>query len=452
VRCGYTGPRADDPARALREISGRGSARALLLSFLIIALVLGAVGCRRRAPPPRFTVEAEEVAAVLRRTSERLALMPAVAAYKWQHQLPVLDVAREQRLLERVAAQAQALGLDASSAQALLRVQMRLAREVQAQAFAGFRARGLAGAPVRDLDTELRPKVERATERLLAELAAAQPSLQRAPLRQRYTADARRVLAPFGVSDELTGELLDALAAVRPAARSHAQRVSARKVLRVGTSGDYAPFSLERGGALGGTDIALVRRFARTQRLAVRFVRTSWSTLVQDLQQGAFDLAVGGISVTAERRARAAFSVPYHHGGKTAIAACQGPRLASLAEIDRPSVRVIVNPGGTNEAFARSRLHSASLRVFPDNRLIFQEIVSGRADVMITDDIEVAVQTRRHRELCRTTPELFTESDKAWLVPAESDLRQAVDAWLAPQVASGAVAQTLSRAIEAASR
>jgi cyclohexadienyl dehydratase len=131
----------------------------------------------------------------------------------------------------------------------------------------------------------------------------------------------------------------------------------------------------------------------------------------------------------------ARFSVPYHHGGKTAIARCRDrDKLSTLAAIDQPSVRVIVNPGGTNERFARSQLSHADLRVFPDNRTIFAEIMQGRADVMVTDDVEVALQTKLHPQLCRTTRELFAPADKAWLVQPDEQLLREVDAWMSREL------------------
>jgi cyclohexadienyl dehydratase len=173
--------------------------------------------------------------------------------------------------------------------------------------------------------------------------------------------------------------------------------------------------------------------------VSVRFVRTRWASLMRDYARGLFDVAASGISVTPERSAVARFSVPYHHGGKTAIGRCKDrDKLASLAALDQPSVRVIVNPGGTNEAFARSRLSHASLRVFPDNRTIFLEIVRRRADVMVSDDVEVALQTKLHPELCRTTQELFAASDKAWLVQSDDQLVRAADAFLSAELSKGA--------------
>jgi cyclohexadienyl dehydratase len=106
-------------------------------------------------------------------------------------------------------------------------------------------------------------------------------------------------------------------------------------------------------------------------------------------------------------------------------------------------VRVIVNPGGTNERFARSQLSHAALRSFPDNRTIFAEIIQGRADVMVTDDVEVALQTKLHPQLCRTTRELFAPADKAWLVQPDEQLLREVDAWLSREL--GAARSTGAR-------
>src|SRR5689334_11293317 len=66
----------------------------------------------------RFSDEGHEVASVLALMRERLALMPAVAIYKWKHELPVLDPAREAQVLNETVERAEALGLEGASARA----------------------------------------------------------------------------------------------------------------------------------------------------------------------------------------------------------------------------------------------------------------------------------------------------------------------------------------------
>jgi cyclohexadienyl dehydratase len=167
--------------------------------------------------------------------------------------------------------------------------------------------------------------------------------------------------------------------------------------------------------------------------------------MVDDLGRSAFDVSMGGVSITPAREAQGAFSVPYSSGGKTILARCADVRKfhAGLASVDRPKVRVIVNPGGTNEQYVRSTLHHARIVVFPDNRTIFDELTAHRADVMITDDVEAELQSQRHAGLCRAFPGTLTHADKAVFMSRDPDLVKAVNDWLTPALAAGEPARVL---------
>jgi cyclohexadienyl dehydratase len=137
--------------------------------------------------------------------------------------------------------------------------------------------------------------------------------------------------------------------------------------------------------------------------------------------------------------------VPYQSGGKTILARCADARkfLGGLAAVDRPKVRVIVNPGGTNEQYVRSNVHQAQIIVFPDNRTIFDELRARHADVMITDDVEAELQSHNHPGLCRAFPGILTHADKAILMSRDTDLLKAVNGWLTPAIAAGEPARVL---------
>ena len=69
--------------------------------------------------------------------------------------------------------------------------------------------------------------------------------------------------------------------------------------------------------------------------------------------------------------------------------------------------------------------------MFEDNRDIFQQIVNGRADLMITDRIEVALQSTLHPELCGLAGNAtFTYQEKGYLIPRDPELQAAVNNWL----------------------
>lgn len=415
---------------------------------LVLLAVSAAGGPAAIAADARYLEDGAASTRVLDRVGLRLELMPAIAAAKWHAGALVADPARERAVLERMVSEARRLGLAVEPMRALFELQMRFGREAQERLFERWRADGPdAVPPAPDLARELRPRLDALTPDLLRTLHLALPELSGAAAAPALAQRAATRLQGL-LQESQRGELLRALAALRREPVPALSRIRASGVLRIGTPGDYAPFSVEQDGSLGGADIELARRLAAHLGVEAVFVRTSWSTLIPDLAADRFDLAVGGISVTPERRRVALFSRGYHSGGKTPIARCaERQRYDTLAGIDVPGVRVIVNAGGTNERFARQHLRAATIRVHGDNRSVFDEIAAGRADVMITDDVEVELQTRRLPGLCRTMAGTLTRSQKALLLPRDRALQAVVDRWLRQQLAAGVPARLLEAAM-----
>jgi cyclohexadienyl dehydratase len=235
-----------------------------------------------------------------------------------------------------------------------------------------------------------------------------------------------------------------------PAAARPLAAIKADGTLRVGLTGDYAPFSL-RGpdGKITGADVTMAEALAKTLGVRLVVVPTTWKTLKDDLVADKYDVGMGGISVTADRAAVGDYSVAVSHDGKRPIVRCADKdRYTSLAAIDRSEVKLIVNPGGTNERFARANLTHAHLEVFPDNKTIFEQVAAGKADVMVTDGAEVDYQSRRHPGvLCpAAVKDSFDHSDKAYWMTKDAALKGAVDAWLTKALAAGDYDKALAAA------
>ena len=176
-------------------------------------------------------------------------------------------------------------------------------------------------------------------------------------------------------------------------ARPTVERIEQRGTLLVGTTGDYRPLSfLEPAtGEYWGFGIELADSIAARMGVAVAFVHTSWPTLTADVQAEPqlFDMAMGGITITETRCATMLMSDGYLANGKTILCrAADSSRFRSLADVDQPGVRVMVNPGGLNEQFANQNLTQATIIVHPNNEEIPSLIASGEADVMITEITE----------------------------------------------------------------
>jgi len=234
-----------------------------------------------------------------------------------------------------------------------------------------------------------------------------------------------------------------ALGLTPPGAHAQGGNTPASGKLRIGLTGDYRPFSHldPQTGVWSGMDVDMGRLLGAALGKEVEFVHTDWPGLSADLAAGRFDIAMGGISVTKERAEIGLFSSPILSDGKTPVARCENQfRFQTLPQIDQPGIRVIVNPGGTNERFARAHLRQAQLRLYPDNNRIFEEIIAGRADVMITDATEARLQARLHPELCAIHPDApFDRSDKAYLMRKDERLLARVESWLSEMREKGAL-------------
>src|SRR6201986_4028405 len=208
-----------------------------------------------------------------------------------------------------------------------------------------------------------------------------------------------------------------------------------RGTLRVGMTGDYLPFtSLDKETQkFRGFDVDVAEALGKALGVKVEFVPTAWPARGKDFEADKFDMVMGGVSITFDRQKKGLFSTAIMREGKTPIARCADKgKYATLAEIDKSGTRVIVNPGGTNERFARAHLKSADIRVYNDNVTIFDEIAKGDADLMMTDASETRYQQKLHPGvLCAVHPDKpFDSAEKAYGLQRDEALKAFVDRWL----------------------
>ena len=227
-------------------------------------------------------------------------------------------------------------------------------------------------------------------------------------------------------------------------------RIKASGILRVGTTGDYTPFSLKQpDGTYAGADIDMAHDLAARLGVAIAFVPSVWVDLLEDFLADRFDIAMGGVTVTGARADRAFFSIPTFVDGKRPLARREDrDRFTSIAAIDQPGVRLIANPGSAKEAFARAHFTRATIIIHHDNASVFDELVAGRADVMITDGLEADHQARLHAELCAVPVAApFTRLEKAYMFARDPAMKAYIDGWLAAAFESGQWQRALDRAM-----
>ncbi len=215
-----------------------------------------------------------------------------------------------------------------------------------------------------------------------------------------------------------------------------------RGVLRVGTAGDYQPMSYldPETGKYVGFDAELAEDLAAALGVDIEYVPTSWPTLTEDTLAGKFDLAICGITVTDARMEAALMSDGYLENGKTVLCRAEDAgKYISLEAINRPEVRVMENPGGLNEKFARENLPEATLIIHDVNQEIPGLVAAGEADVMITEVMEAGYYTGKDQRLAAPLiHEPFTQGELGVLMPkGNEELLAYVNEFLAAEKESG---------------
>ncbi|MCG8588386.1 MAG: transporter substrate-binding domain-containing protein [Proteobacteria bacterium] len=227
-------------------------------------------------------------------------------------------------------------------------------------------------------------------------------------------------------------------------------------ILRVGTSGDYPPFSHastrigfgefqrqlfddEVGRDLVGFDMAVARAYAADRGLRIRWIQFNWRQLLSDVNANRFDVVMSGITIRPERSAAGRFSLPVAESG--AVLLVRDPdRWPDWKSLDHPAVRIAVNAGGHLERVARARLPRATLLAIPDNAAVRDALLAGNVNAALTDTVEAPLWRELDPELGELGP--LTRDRKAYLVnTARPDLARDLDAWLLERERDGSLAK-----------
>ena len=222
------------------------------------------------------------------------------------------------------------------------------------------------------------------------------------------------------------------------------QSKSSNSILKVGTTGDYKPVSFynKDTNTYEGIDIELSQLYAKEHNLKINFVPTSWPTLLEDTMNNKFDFAICGITITEKRQQNALMTIGYLTAGKTFLMRKEDvDKYKSIEDVNRSNVRVMINPGGTNEQFALANLKSANIIVHQVNEEIPGLISKGEADIMVTEVMEGLVYIKEFDNLAvplYRTP--FTNNPIGILLnKSRKDLLKELNNWLEIKLNDGTV-------------
>ena len=212
------------------------------------------------------------------------------------------------------------------------------------------------------------------------------------------------------------------------------EQILDRGILRVGTTMDTPVFSMRNAsGQLEGFDIDALDALGKALGVRIEYVKMTFGTMLPDLLADKFDMAMSGMGRTLDRARVATFSKPYMRYGKLMmIRSADKERFRTLADLDKPRLKIAYNKGGLNDRFANTEFKQATPVGYPSNELATADLLAGKVDAQVQDSTAAIYRARINSEIAAMSPEnLFNPVYVAALLRREDQtLLNYVNIWI----------------------
>jgi polar amino acid transport system substrate-binding protein len=189
-------------------------------------------------------------------------------------------------------------------------------------------------------------------------------------------------------------------------------------VLRVGVSTNAPPLIYKQGEKIVGLEAELAHELAKFLNKSVYFTEIKWEDQISALLDNQTDIIMSGMSITALREFRIAFSKPYFRSGQMALMHKKDTARfsAGFFAITAQYLRIGVVKGTTGEYFVRKSFHSAKkIETFSTAKDGVEALIKQKLDLFI-HDAPIIMMLAAENESRAVLPlySLLTEEYLAW--------------------------------------
>lgn len=210
-------------------------------------------------------------------------------------------------------------------------------------------------------------------------------------------------------------------------------KVIDKGVIRVGFS-SFVPWAMQdKNGDYIGFEVDVAKRLARDLGVEIELVPTRFSGIVPALMADKFDIIIGSMSVTPERNLKGNFSIPYDYATIEAVANKAKTKDMKFPEdYNKPEVVIAVRSGATPAILAKKMFPKATLRVFDDEAPAVQDVIAGRAHLMLSSAPLPAFETLKNPDvLYQPTQDALLKQPVGFLVrKGDPDSLNVLDNWI----------------------
>ncbi len=213
---------------------------------------------------------------------------------------------------------------------------------------------------------------------------------------------------------------------------------AAPQPLKVGMELAYPPFEMtDTAGNPSGVSVDLANELGKSLGRPVSISNMSFDGLIPALKTGKIDLIISSMTATTERAKSIDFSEPYLKTG-LCLLVNKDASVKSIEDLDKAGKTVAVKKGTTGHLYATNNLKAAKLLVLDKEAAAVLEVVQGKADAFIYDQMSTYQNWQRNQATTRAILTPFQQ--ESWAIgirKGNDDLKSKINAFLKEYRAKG---------------
>ncbi len=187
-----------------------------------------------------------------------------------------------------------------------------------------------------------------------------------------------------------------------------------KDTLIVGMELAYPPFEMtDTKGQPTGVSVDLAKALGAALGMQVQIQNMSYDGLIPSLKTGKIDLIISSMTATAERAQSIDFSDPYLQTGLCLLVR-KNSLVQGISDLDKVGITVAVKKGTTGHSYASKQLKQARILVLDKEAAAVLEVVQGKADAFIYDQMSTYSNWQRNQQTTRAILKPFQQ--ESWAV------------------------------------
>ena len=224
-----------------------------------------------------------------------------------------------------------------------------------------------------------------------------------------------------------------------------------KAVLTMATNASFPPYEYKDNGIdIIGIDPEIAQAIAEKLDMTLEIKDVDFSTIVEGVKSGKYDIGMAGMTVNEERLESVNFSTPYAKGVQVVIVP-EGSPITSVDDIlaDGAAYKVGTQEATTGYIYMTDDIGEERVVSYKTGNLAVANLLAGKVDCVVIDNEPAKAYVAENAGLKLLDTEYVTEDYAICVAKEKTELLENINKALAELTADGTVQAILDKYIKA---